>query len=94
MSSSFGSALAALKAHSTAVETVGHNLANVNTTGFKAVDVAFKDLVAENLRGGTGTGMGVAQPITVRNFTQGPDTGEQRSPACRVAGQRLLRRSG
>ncbi len=72
MSSSFGSALAALKAHSTAVETVGHNLANVNTTGFKAVDVAFKDLVAENLRGGTGTGMGVAQPITVRNFTQGP----------------------
>lgn len=71
MSSSFSSALAALKAHSTAVETVGHNLANVNTSGFKAVDVAFKDLVVENLRGGTGIGMGVGQPITVRNFNQG-----------------------
>jgi flagellar hook protein FlgE len=71
MSSSFSSALAALKAHSTAIETVGHNLANVNTNGFKAVDVAFKDLVVENLRGGNGIGMGVVQPITVRNFNQG-----------------------
>jgi flagellar hook protein FlgE len=71
MSSSFASALAALKAHSSAVDTVGHNLANLNTTGFKAVDVAFKDLVAESLRGGTGTGMGVGKPITGRNFTQG-----------------------
>lgn len=71
MSSSFASALAALKAHSTAIDTVGHNLANVNTTGFKSVDVAFKDLVAESLRGGNGTGMGVTKPITVRNFNQG-----------------------
>ena len=72
MFNSFSAALAALKAHSSAVDTIGHNLANVNTTGFKAVDVAFKDLVAESIGGGASEiGMGVARPITVRHFTQG-----------------------
>ena len=71
MFNSFSSALAALKAHAAAVDTVGHNLANVNTTGFKSVDIAFKDLVAESMGGQSETGMGVAPPITVRNFTQG-----------------------
>lgn len=72
MFNSFSSALAALKAHSSAVDTIGHNLANVNTTGFKSVEVAFKDLVAESMGGGqSATGMGVGRPITVRNFTQG-----------------------
>jgi flagellar hook protein FlgE len=71
MFSSFTSALAALKAHSAAVDTIGHNLANVNTTGFKAVEVAFKDLVAQSMGGGAEVGMGVGRPISVRNFTQG-----------------------
>lgn len=72
MFNSFSSALSALKAHSTAVDTVGHNLANVNTTGFKGSDVAFKDIVAESLGGGlSDTGMGVSRPIAVRNFSQG-----------------------
>jgi flagellar hook protein FlgE len=71
MFSSFTSALAALKAHSAAVDTIGHNLANVNTTGFKASEVAFKDLVAQSMGGGQEVGMGVARPISVRNFTQG-----------------------
>src|SRR3954452_17955782 len=71
MFNSFSSALAALKAHSAAVDTVGHNLANLNTTGFKSVDVAFKDLVAQSMGGQSETGMGVSRPITVRNFTQG-----------------------
>jgi flagellar hook protein FlgE len=55
------------------VDTVGHNLANVNTSGFKGVDVAFKDLVAESVSGGgrAETGMGVSRPLTVRNFSQG-----------------------
>src|SRR5687768_6550660 len=71
MFNSFSAALSALKAHSTAVDTVGHNLANVNTTGFKSTDVAFRDLVAESLGSGQETGMGVTRPITVRNFSQG-----------------------
>jgi flagellar hook protein FlgE len=71
MFNSFSSALAALKAHSMAVDTVGHNLANVNTSGFKSVDVAFKDLVAQSMGGGAEIGMGVSRPTTVRNFSQG-----------------------
>jgi flagellar hook protein FlgE len=70
MFNSFSSALSALKAHSTAVDAVGHNLANVNTTGFKSTDVAFKDIVAQSISGGE-SGMGVGRPISVRNFGQG-----------------------
>ena len=72
MFNSFSSALSALKAHSAAVDTVGHNLANVNTTGYKSTSVAFKDLIAESLGAGTTeTGLGVGKPITVRSFSQG-----------------------
>ena len=66
MFSSFTSALSALKAHSAAVDIVGHNLANVNTTGYKAVEVAFKDLVAQSMGGGAEVGMGVA-PLQLRD---------------------------
>lgn len=70
MMNSFSTALSALKAHSAAVDAVGQNLANVNTTGFKGTDVAFKDLVTESLAGGE-VGMGVSRPVMVRNFGQG-----------------------
>lgn len=71
MFNSFSSALSALKAHSAAVDAVGHNLANINTTGFKSTGIAFRDIVAESLGSGQETGMGVSNPITVRNFSQG-----------------------
>ncbi|MDZ4796857.1 MAG: flagellar hook protein FlgE [Bryobacteraceae bacterium] len=71
MFNSFSAALSALKAHSAAVDTVGHNLANVNTTGYKAMDVAFKDVVAQSMSGHSETGMGVGRVATVRNFSQG-----------------------
>lgn len=67
---SFNAALSALKAHSAAVDAVGQNLANVNTTGFKASEVAFRDVVAESMNG-TETGMGVGRLETIRNFAQG-----------------------
>jgi flagellar hook protein FlgE len=72
MFNSFSSALSALRAHATAVETVGNNLANVNTTGFKGSDVAFRDIVSDSIGGRQAeTGMGVSRPITVRTFSQG-----------------------
>ena len=92
MFNSFSAALAALKAHSSAVDTIGHNLANVNTTGFKAVEVAFKDLVAESMGGGPATGMGVGKPIMVRNFTQGAIQGDLGRIECGDSGQWILRR--
>lgn len=72
MFNSFSAALSALKAHSAAVDTVGSNLANVNTTGYKDSSVAFKDIVSESIGGGQGeVGMGVNRPETIRNFSQG-----------------------
>ena len=74
MFTSFSTALSALGAHSTAVDVVGNNLANLNTPGFKASVVSFYDLVTQSLgagRGETQVGFGVARPITLRQFSQG-----------------------
>ncbi len=74
MFTSFSTALSALSAHSTAVDVVGNNLANLNTPGFKASTVSFYDLVTQSLGAGLGdtqVGFGVGRPITLRNFSQG-----------------------
>lgn len=74
MFTSFSTALSALGAHTTAVDVVGNNLANLNTAGYKASVVAFSDLVTQSLGAGLGTtqvGFGVARPTTIRQFSQG-----------------------
>jgi flagellar hook protein FlgE len=74
MFTSFSTALSALKATSTAIDVVGNNLANMNSTGFKASEMSFSDLVTQSLGAGLGTtqvGFGTATPITLRNFAQG-----------------------
>src|SRR6185503_4187559 len=74
MFTSFSTALSALNATSTAIDVVGNNLANLNTPGFKTSAVVFRDLVTRSLGAGLGetqVGFGTAQPLTVRQFTQG-----------------------
>lgn len=74
MFTSFSTALSALAAHSTAIDVVGNNLANLNTPGFKANVVSFYDLVTQSLGAGFGetqVGFGVARPLTIRQFSQG-----------------------
>lgn len=73
MFTSFSTALTALNADSTAIDVVGNNLANLNTTGFKASAVTFHDLISQSLGGvgSTQVGFGVGTPITVRQFSQG-----------------------
>jgi flagellar hook protein FlgE len=71
---SFSTALSALSAHSTAIDVVGNNLANINTPGFKASTVSFHDLVTQSLGAGLGetqVGFGVGTPVTLRQFSQG-----------------------
>src|SRR5271169_4342143 len=71
---SFSTALSGLKADTTAIDVVGNNLANLNTTGFKASAVSFQDLVTQSIGAGLGAtqvGFGVGIPITLRQFTQG-----------------------
>ena len=74
MFTSFSTALSALNATSTAIDVVGNNLANMNSTGFKTSDVSFSDLVTQSLGAGLGStqvGFGTATPLTVRDFSQG-----------------------
>lgn len=74
MFTSFSTALSALGAHTTAVDVVGNNLANLNTPGFKGSAVSFADLVTQSLGAGLGetqVGFGVGRPVTLRQFSQG-----------------------
>jgi flagellar hook protein FlgE len=72
MGGSFSIALSGLNAQTAALNVVSNDLANLNTTGFKASTVAFQDLVAEQLNPtDTSAGAGVAAPQALREFTQG-----------------------
>ncbi len=74
MSTSFSTALSGLNAYSTAISVVGNNLANLDTTGFKTVNVEFQDLVTQSIGadlGATQVGFGVGTPITLTNYGQG-----------------------
>ena len=73
MFTAFSTALSALNADTTAISVTGNNLANLNTTGFKASEVSFHDLVTQSLgaSGETQVGFGVGMPITMLQFTQG-----------------------
>jgi flagellar hook protein FlgE len=73
MSTSFSTALSALTSASTAIDVVGNDLANLNTPGYKATELAFSDLVTQSLGAGLGitqVGFGVAQPITEAQYSQ------------------------
>ena len=70
--SSFAIALSGLTADSAALDVVGNNLANLNTTGYKNNTVSFYDLLQSSVAGGTTQiGGGVSAPQTERIFTQG-----------------------
>jgi flagellar hook protein FlgE len=72
MSGSFSIALSGLSADSAALDIVGNNLANLNTTGFKESTVSFFDLLQQSVGGGsTQIGGGVSAPQSERLFTQG-----------------------
>lgn len=64
---SFSTALSAMRAASEAVQAVGHNLANLNTAGFKKAEVSFQEIVAAS----TQTGLGVTADTKARGFQQG-----------------------
>jgi flagellar hook protein FlgE len=77
MGTAFSTALSALNADSAAIDVVGNNLANLNTTGFKASTVDFSELMAEQLGAGNGNGqvgLGVGQVSAVQDFSQGSIT--------------------
>ena len=65
---------AGIASHGTAIGVLGDNIANSNTTGYKASRADFTDLLAGNLGGGSG-GISVGSGSTIKSvrqvFTQG-----------------------
>jgi len=77
MSAAFSIALSALQANSTAIDVVGNNLANLNTTDYKDTNVDFETLMAQSLGVGQNSaqvGMGVGSVGTTTDYTQGTIT--------------------
>jgi flagellar hook protein FlgE len=73
MLTALSTALSALNAQTVAIDVVGNNLANLNTTGYKASATQFYDLVSQTMGegGSTQVGLGVGTPLTKRNFING-----------------------
>ena len=72
MSGSFSIALSGLTADTDALDIVGNNLANLNTTGYKHTTASFYDLLAQTAGGGAiQIGGGVSATIGQSQFTQG-----------------------
>ena len=53
-------AVSGLRSHQTMMDVVGNNIANVNTTGYKASRATFQEAMAQTLRGAAGTGEALA----------------------------------
>ncbi|HWF47515.1 MAG TPA: flagellar hook-basal body complex protein, partial [Bryobacteraceae bacterium] len=66
-------ALTAMDAETTAIDVTGNNLANLNTTGYKASTVSFYDLMSQTLGSGASSqvGTGLETPLTNTAFTTG-----------------------
>lgn len=66
--------LSGMSANSTALSTVGDNIANLNTVGFKGSRTIFQDMLGQSLLGsalGSSQGLGVAVGGVERMFEQG-----------------------
>lgn len=69
MMRSMFSGISGLKVHQTKMDVIGNNIANVNTTAFKAGRVTFNEVFSQMLQGGSGasqeTGRGGRNPMQV-----------------------------
>ncbi len=68
------SGVSGLNANGSAISIIGNNIANLNTTGFKASTATFADVIGQDLAGSSGTsqiGRGVFLSSVNPTFTQG-----------------------
>ena len=92
------SGISGLRAHQTMLDVTGNNIANVNTTGFKASQIQFQDTLSQVLanaggpqggQGGTNpaqVGLGVQVAGITTNFTQGASQMTGRSTDMMIQG--------
>lgn len=78
LNSSMQVGVSAMKATSTALTGISNNIANMNTTGYKATTTSFSDLISGN-SSGTINGQGV-KASTIQNVTQSGDLSTTSSP--------------
>jgi flagellar hook protein FlgE len=73
MFTAFSTALSGLNAMTDAIDVVGNNLANLNTTGYKNNTLSFHELISQALGGDASSqvGLGTTRPDSTRQFTQG-----------------------
>lgn len=74
MNTAFSTALSGLNADSVAIDVVGNDLANLNTSGYKANELEFYNLMSQSIgaAGNSGQlGLGVAPPSALPVYSQG-----------------------
>ena len=74
MFTAFSTALSSFDAMTDAIDVVGNNLANLNTTGFKNATVSFHELISQALGGNAklaGWSWHGAHPDSNSQYTQG-----------------------
>ncbi len=66
------SGASSIRAHQQRLSVVGNNLANLNTTGFRASRMGFMDLMSQTLRGASGpsSGRGGLNPVQIGTGVQ------------------------
>ena len=92
---SFQQGLSGLYGASKSLETIGNNIANANTVGFKAAETQFADVYASSLSGagGGGTGIGTKVSGVVQQFSQGNITASNNPLDIAINGSGFFRMS-
>jgi flagellar hook protein FlgE len=90
---SFQQGLSGLNAAAKSLDTVGNNIANSGTVGFKSASTLFSDVFASTLGGGIQVGIGVAVGGVSQQFTQGNLTVTSNPLDLAVNGQGMFRLS-
>jgi len=65
------SGVSGMRGFQTKLDVIGNNIANVNTTGFKAGRVMFKDILSQSMAGGTAPDPGVTGGINPKQVGLG-----------------------
>lgn len=96
---SFQQGLSGLNSSSKQLDTIGNNVANSNTVGFKQSQAQFADMYAASLAGAGATQVGTGSKVAaiVQQFTQGNITNTSNSMDTAISGQgffRLVDQSG
>ncbi len=95
------SAIAGLKAHQTAMDVVGNNIANVNTYAFKSSDTSFRDAMYQTMKAASGgnytasmagnnpmqVGFGASATGVTVDTTAGSEDATGRAMDCYISGE-------